>query len=206
MPTATINSTISVAGVSLGSLVTRLKGGTKAHILSPTEENAFPAGKPGTLTTRTDDDTGVATLEADHGITDADTVDVYWSGGMRYGMTVSSVDGTAVSIDLGSGDNLPTETTALVVTARIELDTDVDGDLIELIAVGSDRRGHVEFLTDGDASIVAIELTAGEAWTWVNGQGVSNPLTGDPIGKVQVTNGEATAGTLTVGILYDDMA
>lgn len=71
----------------------------------------------GTLTTRTDANTGVCTLPAQrslaHGITDSHTVTVWWDGGRRTAMTVSSVDGTAVTVDGGSGDDFPVLSTAV---------------------------------------------------------------------------------------------
>jgi len=76
----------------------------------------------GTLSRRIDDDTGgvvlpnVAAIDGQsigHGITVAHTVSVWWSGGERHSMTVSAVSGTAVSIDGGAGDNLPTLGTAV---------------------------------------------------------------------------------------------
>ncbi len=66
----------------------------------------------GSLSTRTDDDTGVVTVISDsndgHGITTASTVDVYWQSGQRIGMSVSAVTNKAVTVDGGDGDALPT--------------------------------------------------------------------------------------------------
>lgn len=79
---------------------------------------------PGTLSQRIDDDTGLCTLPAltaidgqsvTHGITVSHTVSVWWSGGERHAMTVSAVSGTAITVDGGSGDNLPTLGTAVDV-------------------------------------------------------------------------------------------
>ncbi|GAG11403.1 unnamed protein product, partial [marine sediment metagenome] len=76
---------------------------------------------PGTLTTRTDADTGVCTLPDSrglaHGITIANTVAVWWTGGKRTGMTVSAQTGAAVTVDGGSGDNFPVLNTPLEVGA-----------------------------------------------------------------------------------------
>ena len=198
MATGQIETTVKLAGVSATMRATRTATGSITH------DPVLPAGKAGTLTTRTDDDTGVATLGAGHGVTTDDTVDVYWDGGLRYGMSVTVVDGVLVTIDLGAGDNLPTQDTALVVTPRVEIDTDFDGDLLKMIAASTDKRAHVEFLTEADVSIHAVELVDSEGWCWIKDQGVSNPLTGDPVGKAQASCGVATAGTiLTVGVLYD---
>ena len=80
MPTGTISKTIAIAGINVAAQAQRTDNGQIA------QEVTLPAGKAGSLTTRTDDDTGVATLTPGHGITTSDTVDVYWAGGVRYGM------------------------------------------------------------------------------------------------------------------------
>lgn len=76
---------------------------------------------PGTLSTRTDQDTAVCTLPDSrglaHGITVAHTVSVWWHGGKRTGMTVSAVSGTALTVDGGSGDNFPVVNTPVEVGA-----------------------------------------------------------------------------------------
>jgi len=199
--TGTLSSTLQVAGLTITSSVERSAEGVIG------QEVSLPAGKAGTLTTRTDDDTGVATLSEGHGIADSDYVDVYWAGGVRYGMDVTSVDGTAVSIDLGSGDNLPTQDSAIVVTARVEIDVDFDGDLVELIGVGSNKRAHVEFQESDGTEIMAQEIPAGEGWSWAADQGVANPLTGNPVGKVQASCGDsASAAALKIGVVYDSVS
>ena len=99
--TTTYSSTVQGGGISVQESVTRSGDSTVAAQI------ALPAGKSGTLTTRTDDNTGVVTVASGHGITDSDTVDVYWSTGRRYGVDVTATDSTTISIDLGAGDNLP---------------------------------------------------------------------------------------------------
>lgn len=69
----------------------------------------------GTLSTRTDGDTGVCTLSSGHLITVSDTVSVWWSGGDRKGMTVTAVNGSLVTVDAGTGDNLPATSSAVDV-------------------------------------------------------------------------------------------
>jgi len=66
------------------------------------------------ITTRTDDNTGVATALTGHGIDSTDVVDVYWLGGFRLGM-VATVDTNAVTIEGGSGDPLPLDNTAVIL-------------------------------------------------------------------------------------------
>ena len=93
MATATNNSYINVGGLTIQSTVTRTASGQISHDVT------LPAGKAGTLTTRTDDNTGVATLGTGHGIVQNDVVDVYWAAGVRYGMDVTAVNGNAVTVD-----------------------------------------------------------------------------------------------------------
>src|SRR5437870_3562372 len=68
-------------------------------------EDSIPKALPGSLTTRTDNDTGSVTVIGTNTIITGDKVDVYWSGGQRRGMTVGTVAGQVVPIDLGAGDN-----------------------------------------------------------------------------------------------------
>jgi len=196
MPTGTIRGSLSVGDLAQSTETSRTASGQIAH------EVTLPAGKTGTLSTRTDDDTGVATLEADHGITTEDTVDVYWDGGLRYGMSVTLVDGNDVTIDLGTGDVLPTQDTSLVVTPRVSIDTDFDGDLAKLVVAHADKRAHIDFQSSAPASLHAVELVAGELWSWVDAQGISNPLTGDPVDTVEASAGTAAATVVKLGVIY----
>jgi len=69
----------------------------------------------GILTTRTDANTGVVTA-AGHGLAEGDYADIFWSGGARDHMSVTAVSGNAVSVDGGTGDDLPAEDTAVLIT------------------------------------------------------------------------------------------
>ncbi|HUT12922.1 MAG TPA: hypothetical protein VMY42_20670 [Thermoguttaceae bacterium] len=199
MPTGTISQTVTIAGVSMTGSSSRTESGHEAH------DPELPAGKAGTLSTRTSATVGVATLSAGHGITTDDYVDVYWTGGVRYGMDVTAVDGNAVSIDgttAGGGDDLPALDSDIIVTPRVTIDADFNGVLAEMIAALCTRRGHLEFLDDDDASLATVELQAGEPWSWAKGVGFANPFTGNPVGSIEATCGEVTAGKLLVGILF----
>jgi len=197
MPTGTMTTQISIGGIVATSTATRTESGQISH------EVTLPAGKAGTLSTRTDDNTGIATLALGHGITDADTVDVYWVGGCRYGMTVTAYDTTTVSIDLGAGDNFPTVDAAIVVTPQVTINTDFDGDDVKMIAAIATLRAHIDFQNDTPASLNAVELTANEAWAWVSDSGYANPLTGDPVDVIMASAGTAAETTLKIGVLYD---
>jgi len=195
MPTASNKQTITIAGISIVSNITKTADGQIA------QEVTLPAGTAGTLDTRTDDDTGVVGATG-HPLSTSDVVDVFWSGGYRYGMT-ATVSGDNVTIDGGSGDNLPIATTAVVITKRVAINCDFDGDDVEAIAMVCDQRASVDFEDSGDASLEAVELTADQAWDWYADTGVTNPLTGNAVDEIQASNGTTTAATLKIGVLYD---
>ena len=164
----------------------------------------LPAAEAGTLSTRTSDTAGTATLGAAHGILTGDIVDIYWAGGVAYGATVGTVSGTSVPFTLASGDVLPAQDTAINMDTQTEINTDFDGDDMKMLAVVSTKRGHVHFQEEDGTDIKAQEMLAGEGWTWASDTGITNPLTGNPVGQVLVSNGDATgATTLKIGVLYD---
>lgn len=208
MSVATISEQITIAGLSFGSLITRTLEGSIAQDVD------LAAGVSGTLTTRTDADTGVITMAEGHGITDSDKVDVHWddAGGLHkvaYDFTVTAYDSTTISIDLGSGEDLPAQDYTVVACIRQTIDCDFDGDLLTaegMIVIGCDRDAHVEFQENNDTHIHPQPIDAGESWRWLSRQGVTNPLTGNPVGKIMFSNGSETAGTLRIGVLYDSVS
>jgi hypothetical protein len=198
MPTGVIATNIALAGISIQGNITRTASGQISHELS------LPAAEAGTLSTRTSDTDGTATLGATHDIETGDVVDIYWDGGVAYGASVGTVAGTSVPFTGASGDVLPDQDTVITMDKQVEINTDFDGDDMSMMAVVSTKRGHVCFEEDDDTVIVAQELLANEGWTWASNTNVTNPLAGDPVGKVMVSNGDSTAAaTLKIGVLYD---
>jgi hypothetical protein len=174
----------------------------------------LPAGKSGTLTTRTDDNTGVVTVASGHGITASDTVDVYWSTGRRYGVDVTATDATTISIDLGSGDNLPASSTAVVVCKQVVVNKAIDGDALSILGLLIDVAASTGFGTrltffdavsaGGSAVGSGIDLDANAPVVYDITGGASNPLTGSPILSFVASNGDGTnAATLKLQGLQD---
>jgi hypothetical protein len=200
MPTGTITQIASIGGLSIQAATTRTDDGQIGH------EVSLPVGIAGSLTTRTDGNTGIITVAEGHGVLDTDTVDVYWAAGVQYNCDVTAVTADTISIDLGVGDDLPDALTAVVVGKQSVIDTDFDGDLLAMIAASATYRCHLSFNDVGDAVLAAIEILAGEMWSWSSGQGVANPLTGNPVAYVNVSNGSTTgASTLKLGGLYNSV-
>lgn len=204
MPTLQYSSQLAGNGSSAGSLKTRTADGGGSR------EVTLPAGKAGTLTTRTDNDTGVATLSGGHGIVTSDVVDVYWATGRRYGMD-ATVATNAVTIDGGSGDNLPSTSTAVVVCKQVQINADIDGD--ELVIAGfcaqvasstADDRFHVDCQDADDDQIASLDLKSNTLRVYDIEGGDTNVFTGDPITKLMASNGSSTlAATLKVLWLAD---
>lgn len=198
MPAATLTSQVTIAGLTITGRTER----TAAQQISD-ESAELPAAKAGSLTTRTDDNTGVATLSTGHGIATSDVVDVYWDGGRRYGMT-ATVATNAVTVDGGAGDNLPTANTAVTVSKQVELNLDFAGDSVEMFACYATRRCSVAWQQENGTAIAAKDLTANEPYVYASGRGDTNLFAGVTVGQVKVSNGDS-AGTciLRQAVLYD---
>lgn len=194
---ASIVTTYTAQGVSVRSTVTRdTTSGIPVDV-------TLPAAKAGTLTTRTDDNTGVATLSTGHGIATSDVVDVYWTGGYRRGMT-ATVATNAVTIDGGAGSNLPSATTAVNVVKQVTTTLPVfDGDLVPLYFLYSLQRVALEIIDDTTASVGVIELANSEPYQWHDGQGVTNLLAGHDVKTIVASNGTTTETTLKGSFSYD---
>lgn len=158
----------------------QIGGKTYSHQETLSEEgleavdSTIPKGYTGELTTRTDNNTGVVTMEdEDHTISNGATVDVYWDGGQRRGMTVTGVTGAAVTIDLGSGENLPAlNTTGVIVCEVVEIEVSFLGNNLaalmatadftrcQIVLYGEDtNEGELTTRTDNDTG----EITADSA-------------------------------------------
>lgn len=193
-------------GVSLGSInqsVVR-SGDSKIEL-----EVSLPAGTAGTLSTRTDDNTGIVTVSS-HSITISDTVDVYWSGGRRYGVDVTAQDSTTISIDLGAGDNLPTATTAVVIVKQVPFNLALDGDNAKIVGVSyevADASGNgcrVTLFDSADDTITGLDLDANVPNVVDIEGGQTNPYTGDPITDGVASNGSSsTAAVLKIQAIID---
>lgn len=176
-----------------------------------TFEIPIPAGVAGTLTTRTDNDTGIVTVASGHGITTSDVIDLYDSAGViiRKDMTVTATGSTTISIDAGSGSNLPSVSGAVVVAKQTLVNTAIDGDAIQFIAVCLEipgtqtTKGRAIFEESDDTDVVELTLTANQPLSWNVAGGQTNDFAGDPIAKCRASNGNTTAGTLKILSMED---
>ena len=164
----------------------------------------------GTLSSRTDDDTGDVTLSSGHGIVTSDKVDVYWAAGVRYGMT-ATVAGAVVTVDGGAGDVLPAaSTTGMAVVKQTELNPlDLDGDNADVIAVvyrnalDITAKAHADFQDSGSATIREVDLVHETEYGGLDetadiAGGDTNNYTGNPVTKGFFSHDSTQAGKIYV--------
>lgn len=202
MPTLQYSIAVNGVGGSISKTISRTgDGGVIAEI-------TVAVGEAGTLTTRTNDTSGTITMsDGGHGIATSDNVNVFWSGGVAYDVTVGSVSGTSVPISGASGDALPVATTAVVVAVRQTFNVSIDGDELGLLALLADyssssetSKSHVQFLDSGSAEVAEIDLTALEPRVYDITGGDTNPFTGNVIASGAAANA-STSNALTLKIL-----
>lgn len=155
-------------------------------------EKSLAAAKTGTLSVRTDNDTGTLTMDPGHGILTGDKVDIYWSGGSRRGVTVGTVATNSVPIDLGAGDNLPAAATAVTVMVQNSETVSITGANVVAIAFKCAGKATLQITQSNDTEIFGTTVSAGGSYIWTVGSGVTNPVTGQTIGKVKITHGDST--------------
>jgi len=163
-------------------------------------EDTLNTAKTGTLTTRTDANTGTLTMTGGHGLTDGQIVDIFWAGGVQRKVTVGTVATNSVPIDSGIGDDLPIATTAVTVCVRKNVNVLVDGDNTKIIGIVLETvdkslrtAGHVSFYDVADDEIAEIDLVTNIPQIWDIEGGSANPFTGDPITDISATQGNSTS-------------
>jgi len=168
---------------------------------------ALVAAQSGTLTTRTDDDTGVATLSTGHTIESDDVVDIYWAAGVRHGMT-ATVATNAVTVDGGTGDALPDQDTACTVVLQTAVEVNFDGDDAQIIGIfyrnpsDTGAKAHLDLQDTDDNSIEEIDLVhekanGADAAIYDIANGDTNVFTG-----ARITHGAASHDSLYAATLY----
>jgi hypothetical protein len=166
----------------------------------------------GTMTNKTDANTGVVTLQAGHTIvTSGALVDCYWVDGTpkrRYGLTATKSTND-VTLEGGAGDDLPANATAVVVCAQTTVEVNFDGDNALFIAImyrnGSDTGalGSIDLQDSGNASIEQVGLIHETANggiqktrnVWNISGGDTNVFAGNRITQAFASHDSTSAGT-----------
>ena len=142
-----------------------------------------PAGAAGSLTTRTSNVDGTATLSPGHGITTGARLHVYWSGGSRYSVVAGTVSGNAVPFSGGLGDNLPLSGTAVSLAVPTLYPAVMSGDdMTQLIAYSGlapgDLGAVVSLVDPTGVEVVTYRLTGQSPTSAWLGTGTSGPAAG----------------------------
>jgi hypothetical protein len=207
VPTASFSN----RGTFLGTTYTQGTSLTPANgkLTEKSGATALAAAKIGALTTRTSDTVGELTMNVGHAITTGQRLDIFWDvggvKGARRGVTVGTVSVNQVPFSLGAGDNLPADESAITAQVPAEEEFLVTGNNVTVILARATRRACVVFADASNAELHAIEgeldgtSTTGNGYQWYSGNGVTNPLAGDAVAKVFLSNGDS-AGTNNVSV------
>jgi hypothetical protein len=187
-----------VNNFSLGGIAFNASAQLTADVQESTTYSV-PVAQTGTLTTRTDNDTGTLTMASGgHGITTGARLDIYWTGGCRRGMVVGTVSGTTVPIDLGSGDNLPIATTTIQASVPIKKAFALIVANAVIFAMTSDFECQFTFLqadlTTENYTQHLVPTAAVPAPTslWYSAYG-ANPMTGTLVAWVYMSHADPAA-------------
>jgi hypothetical protein len=217
--TPTINLQTSVNGQSFSCVPT---GEVSANaswpvsvVVGGTSESAIDPAWAGALTTRTDDNTGTITItDPAHTITTGAKLDIYWADGSRYQVTVGTVSGVSVPIDLGAGDNLPVANTALTAMVPNSETTAITGNNAQWIfcqSLCTTASSRITF-TQSDNTVIATYLIpstyrAAVPWIATSVSDVTNPFAGVTVGKVFMSCGDSdpptTGWSITSNVGYE---
>jgi hypothetical protein len=195
MSTATVRWNCVIGGRTLSGLQSRTDESIEL------QEIDIPAGKAGTLTTRTDDNTGVITVASGHGITDADTVVVSWDGGIQRGVDVTATTATTISIDLGVGTNLPIATSAVVVAKTVSSILSVASNALKLLVIQNTNRVSCVVNDASNGALITLDIATGEGYQWVTSNGFAIPVSTTAIGELEIANCATSDTIVSVGIL-----
>lgn len=196
MESATIRLTVQIAGRQRDVTVNRQADGVT--IRTPALDAAIAAAG----WTKTDANTGTATLPEGHGLQTNDVVAVFWEGGYRYGLTATVTDNSAV-LDGGAGDDLPANDTPVVVAIRQVLQVEFDGDDLQVLEADCPKRALLVLHDSGSAELLAADQAAGDVRLWFAESGLTNPLAGDTVAGAWLFNGVAEANSACLMVLED---
>ncbi len=204
MPTAIIASQIQIGGTQMNASNTLTGNAQESY--RPTDNPV--AAEAGTLSTRTDADSGVVGLTDTPTMTAADKVMAIWEEAgvrkSRTNMAVTDVTVNDVTINGGDGDDLPIATTIVSLAIQTDMAASFDGDNLVAIAATATRDATLVFYDAAGTVLLKVELYAGSAWFWQADSNSACPITGNPVAKLSIGNRDTTgAVVLDLGLLHD---
>jgi hypothetical protein len=209
---ASVRSTLNLAGMTFDEQNSIAGDGVITGKLE------IPAAVTGTLTVRTDANTGSLTMAGGHGIVTGARLDIYWTAAgvskCQRGVTAGVVAGNVVPIDLGVGDDLPAAASAVIVGKVVTKLIQFNTDNAVAFAMSIPQEGEGVFVwakADNTEKLFRQLGKAGEeknvSDAWLNTDPVANPMgANQDIGKVFMSH-KQTDGTrvMQVAVLINDV-
>ncbi len=187
-----ISKNYSLAGKSYVSTVTV----SKAHLAEALDEE-IPIAQAGILTIRSSGTAGSLTMtNADHGIADADKIDIYWvdADGVTQSCrhaTVGTVSALVVPFTGAGGTALPDAATAIVAAVIQVFTLAWVGNNMASILAGCDfAASTIVFMGTGDTvELLPLPIAPGDCYGWKVGD-FTNPLAGGTVDHVHMTHND----------------
>lgn len=206
-----LSATINRSGAGVNNLLQTI---TVEADSAGSSQRSVDAATAGTLTTRTDADTGVITLSGGHGLSSG-TGDVFWNDtttgikGSRRGMTWT-VSVNALTVDGGAGDDLPDSGTIMGVMVPVSEACVVVGNNAKwseaYAQFSSINAGdaYVSFLTSAPADIVSYQVSGDNQSTgWLGATvGGTNPFAAVTTATITFSHGETSAVVMGAILAY----
>lgn len=198
-----VNKTVSIDGKNFTQQINVTANGSMRR------EATLAAAKVGQLTTRTNTTDGTLTMAAGHGITTGQKLHLYWVNtdatiGTRRNVTVGTVATNSVPISGGAGDNLPANMTNVTAQVPTTLEFEFTGDNLQIFAATANGVSQA-VLADGSAveKHHVVITQSGQIQEWYAGDGTVNPVAGQTIAQLIVSNGDSSGSKVikvSVGI------
>ena len=203
MPTGTLATVVSIGGTTLQKSIVKTTDNAAVYGDGSSSISLPAANDVGVTFVNDADGTGSATASGGHDLVTG-LADLYWAGGVRYGVTITVATNDVDITDSGAGDTLPASSTQMYIANSVQINTAIDGDLVALIAANATKRSNIAFYDVADNVIAAVELLANEPFTWHDTSGVTNPFTGAPITYAEASNGDSTAASIISVLVLQD--
>lgn len=196
MSTARITTQYRIAGRVVEATVLR------EDETGATTQVALPAGRAGTLTTRTGDAAGTITVAEGHGITTSDLVSVFWTGGAAHGLSVGSTTATTVVVAthaLAAGAVLPAQDTAVVVAKAVETTFAYAGNDVKIFVAFALGRLSVFVADSVPSTVYSADIPASESRAHIDDFTIgTSPFATKTLTDVYLANGTTSAQTAEV--------
>lgn len=144
--------------------------------------------KAGTLTTRTDGDTGAVTVVG-HNLQVGDKFDLYWvAGGVTYKVElneVTAVNGNIISFDNGTGTALPAQGSEVFACKVTTFDFAINSNP-KMIGVFVAQAATVR-LMDANNVRMTLNLAREEGYAWTADGFAEAPLASQPVNRISAS-------------------